>query len=182
MGRGRRVPGPPRPAPFPLQPGGGTLVLGARGDSPFVWRGPALLVCFLQLWVLEPLWGIIEVPPGLHYHKWPLRPRVPGRGHGQWVSSGSGAEGSGGDVQFLLFPVGHRWGGRRAARTPLGGLGAGPGGTPGPRVPWSHPSITLPDSAAPAKTVSKYGRPGTNYSTDCAGSSWPAPWQSRLNN
>lgn len=46
----------------------GTLVLGARGDAPFVWRGLALLVCFLQLWVLEPLWGIIEVPPGLHYH------------------------------------------------------------------------------------------------------------------
>lgn len=104
-----------RPPPPPVQLRsrcslGGTLVLGARGDAPFVWRGLALLVRFLQLWVLEPLWGIIEVPPGLHYHKWPLRPRVPGRGHGQRVSSGSGAEGSGGDVQFLLFPVGHRWG------------------------------------------------------------------------
>lgn len=40
-------------------------------------------------------------------------------------------------------------------------------------------TITLPGSAVPA---SKYHRPGTNYSPDCAGNSQPAPWQSRLSN
>ncbi|EAW73470.1 hCG1988207, partial [Homo sapiens] len=36
---------------------------------------------------------------------------------------------------------------------------------------WSHPSITLPDSAVPVKEPSKSGCPGTNYSTDCVGNS-----------
>lgn len=51
------------------------------------------------------------------------------------------------------------------------------------RAAHSFPSvtstITLPGSAVPA---SKYHRPGTNYSPDCAGNSQPAPWQSRLSN
>lgn len=40
---------------------------------------------------------------------------------------------------------------------------------PAPGVLWVTPTDHLADSAAPVKTASKCGGPGTNYSADCAG-------------
>lgn len=81
------------------------------------------------------------------------------------VFSGSVAEEDVGGAHFLLSPRQPGPAGVLRATWPQGPWG----GTPVHGVLWDHPPITLPDSVVPVKTASRYGRPGTNYSTDCVG-------------
>lgn len=104
----------------------GHLCMGVGGSVPagaarFVWRGRGLLVHFLIPWILGQSCGIIEVPPGLHYPKWPLGPMAPAvvrvRGCPLWL------RGRGWGCSLPIVPgAGGR--GRRAASAPLRGLGS----------------------------------------------------------